>query len=94
MQCDKASRTVTLVRMLPAVSASTGGALTITTDQGTNAVSTRPSAAGAAARLAATTPLLDSMAFTRGRFAVAMPGQPTLYLPSWTEISRVIEDCR
>lgn len=39
-------------------------------------------------------PLLDAMAFSRGRFAFEMAGAPTLYLPSWPELSRVIEDCR
>ncbi len=39
-------------------------------------------------------PLLDAMAFTRGRFAVEVQGAPPLYLPSWPEVSRVIEDCR
>lgn len=39
-------------------------------------------------------PLLDAMAFSRGRFALETAGLPTLYLPSWPELSRVIEDCR
>ena len=39
-------------------------------------------------------PILDAMAFSRGRFMVAVPGMPTLYLPAWPEIGRVIEDCR
>jgi len=34
------------------------------------------------------------MAFSRGRFALETAGQETLYLPSWPEISRVVEDCR
>jgi sulfur carrier protein ThiS len=38
--------------------------------------------------------LLDAMAFSRGRFAVEVNGLPTLYLPAWTEVGRVIEDCR
>ncbi len=38
--------------------------------------------------------LLDAMAFSRGRFAVEVPGLPSLYVPAWPEISRVIEDCR
>ena len=38
--------------------------------------------------------LLDAMAFSRGRFAVETAGLPTLYIPSWPEVSRVIEDCR
>lgn len=44
--------------------------------------------------LAARDPLLDAMAVTRGRFAVETPGLPTLYLPPWAEVTRVIEDCR
>lgn len=39
-------------------------------------------------------PLLDAMAFSRGRFTVEVAGLETLYLPAWPELSRVIEDCR
>ncbi|MDP4574992.1 hypothetical protein Q9K02_07555 [Qipengyuania sp. G39] len=39
-------------------------------------------------------PLLDAMALTRGRFAVEVQGAPSLYLPAWAEVTRVIEDCR
>lgn len=39
-------------------------------------------------------PLLDAMAFSRGRFMVEAPGTATLYLPAWPEIARVVEDCR
>lgn len=42
----------------------------------------------------ATDNFLDAMAFSRGRFAVETSGLPTLYVPSWPEVSRVIEDCR
>jgi len=38
--------------------------------------------------------LLDAMALSKGRFAVEVAGVPTLYLPSWAEVTRVIEDCR
>ena len=38
--------------------------------------------------------LLDAIALTRGRFAVETPDRPTLYLPAWAEVTRVIEDCR
>lgn len=44
--------------------------------------------------LAATDPLLDAIALTRGRFAVAVSGTSTLRLPAWAEVTRVIEDCR
>jgi hypothetical protein len=39
-------------------------------------------------------PLLDSMAFSRGRFVVEMNGATQLVLPAWAEVGRVIEDCR
>ncbi len=39
-------------------------------------------------------PLLDAMAFSRGRFMVEMSGAQTLILPAWAELGRVIEDCR
>ncbi|MFN3516331.1 MAG: hypothetical protein ACK4YM_04125 [Novosphingobium sp.] len=38
--------------------------------------------------------LLDAMAFSRGRFALEAAGLETLYLPSYPEISRVVQDCR
>lgn len=38
--------------------------------------------------------LLDAMALSRGRFAVEVAGYPALYLPSWPEVTRVVEDCR
>jgi hypothetical protein len=46
------------------------------------------------AKLASSDPLLDAMALSKGRFAVEVEGQPTLILPSYAEVSRVIEDCR
>ena len=33
-------------------------------------------------------------AFSKGRFAIETPGLATLYVPSYPEITRVIEDCR
>ena len=39
-------------------------------------------------------PLLDAMAITKGRFVVELEGEETLYIPAWTEFSRVVEDCR
>jgi len=39
-------------------------------------------------------PLLDAIAFSRGRFMVEMGGAQTLVLPAWSELGRVIEDCR
>lgn len=47
-----------------------------------------------AATLAPSDPLLDAIAFSRGRFALDQPGAAPLALPAWAEIGRVIEDCR
>jgi hypothetical protein len=44
--------------------------------------------------LRAEDPLLHSMALSKGRFAVEVDGEAPLYLPSYAEVSRVIEDCR
>lgn len=91
VQCD-AARTVTLVR---------GGspragqvAISITTATGSRSLTGTATPRGIVTTLPARDSVLDAMAFSRGRFAVAVTGEPTLYLPSWTEISRVIEDCR
>lgn len=46
------------------------------------------------ATLPANDPLLDAMAITRGRFAVEAAGIQSLYLPPWSEVTKVIEDCR
>jgi hypothetical protein len=46
-----------------------------------------------AARLVADDPLLDAIAFSRGRFGVTIDGRER-WFPAWPEIARVIEDCR
>ena len=46
------------------------------------------------ARVPARDPLLDAMAFSKGRFAVELAGLPALHVPSYPEVTRVIEDCR
>jgi hypothetical protein len=38
--------------------------------------------------------LLDAMTFSRGRIAVTVSGTPTLVVPPWPEVARVVEDCR
>lgn len=55
-----------------------------------------PTSAGewTSATLQAQDTLLDAMAFSKGRFAVENAGLPTLYVPSYPEVTRVIEDCR
>jgi hypothetical protein len=81
IRCDRATRTVIISRpaAAPAV-------LTIATDS----VSRNVPAGG---RLLANDPLLDAIAFSRGRFIVS-GGGATLAIPSWPEAARSIEDCR
>ena len=46
------------------------------------------------AQLPTSDPLLEQMAFSRGRILVTVEGGPSLVVPAWPEIGRVIEDCR
>lgn len=46
------------------------------------------------ATLPASDPLLDQMAFSRGRLLVQAGNGATLIVPAWPEIARVAEDCR
>jgi hypothetical protein len=46
------------------------------------------------ASVSAYDPLLDAIALSKGRFAVEVEGETTLYLPTWAEVSRLVEDCR
>jgi hypothetical protein len=39
-------------------------------------------------------PILDAITYTRGRIALETTGQTGIAIPSWSEIARVVEDCR
>ncbi|WP_216635537.1 hypothetical protein [Croceicoccus bisphenolivorans] len=89
--CEPGNRQVKLWRPAAASGATT---MTITTTEAVKTVSAAPASGQVVATLAPHDPILDAMIFTRGRFAVQVPGTETLYLPSWPEIARVVEDCR
>lgn len=95
MRCDPARRTVTLAR--PGIAAASIPA-SVSTSNGTEPLSAAPVSGSTPPMLAivfdANDRRLDAMAFSRGRFALDINGLPTLYLPAWAEIGRVIEDCR
>ena len=94
LRCDRNARSVVLWR---AGEVSGATAITIHTESQTRSLAAVPAAGqmpGIEAKLAASDRLLDAMALSKGRFAVETPGMPTLYLPSWAEVTRVIEDCR
>ena len=81
LRCDPAGRSSVMFRD------GVNGALRVKTSFGErSSVSGQPLAAG--------DPLLDEMAFSRGRFAVEAEGAETLVVPTWAEPARVIEDCR
>lgn len=94
VRCDRAARTVTLSRAANATGPAT---MAITTSAGDRALNVVP-VAGPPPALAATLPagdgFLDRMAFSRGRFVVAVTGTARLVIPSWPEFARVLEDCR
>lgn len=70
------------------------GTFTIRTRTLERVVSAGAREGAVATRLNARDPLLAAMAYTRGRFAVEVPGLPALYLPSWPEVTRVVDDCQ
>ena len=88
LRCDMAARRVRISRPdRPA------GAMTIITSSLTRTL-TSPG------EVLASEPLLDAIAFSRGRFVVL--GAPTatagsgevLIIPAWPEAARIVEDCR
>jgi hypothetical protein len=85
--CEAGQVVLTLPGALP-------GALTVRTSSTTRAITLATSPAGEVqARLAATDPLLDAMAFSRGRFVLEQAARRWV-LPAYAEVGRVIEDCR
>lgn len=93
LACQPSARRVTLMRH--EASASPANAMTIRAEEGARALTAQRSGDRSAleAALPANDPLLAAMAFSKGRFAVEAEGLPTLYLPAWAEVTRVIEDC-
>lgn len=94
LRCDRAAGRIALTR---AGAAQGPLPLTITTSSFTRSFSANPEAGPTpqiGLALTARDAVLEAMAFSRGRFVIEVAGLPTLYLPAWPEIGRVIEDCR
>ena len=94
LRCDLTNRTVALQR---AGTAEGSVPMTLLTSNGTRQVSATPlpgTTPVLSVSFAASDSFLDAIAFSRGRFAVETAGLQTLYVPSWPEIGRVVEDCR
>ncbi len=90
--CGKVTRLVTLTR----ISAAPASSLSIWTSSVVRNLPSRfDQASGRViAQVGAADPLLDAIALSRGRIAVAMPGSPAFVLPTGAEVDHVVEDCR
>jgi hypothetical protein len=95
LECSKTTRRVTVSRTTVASTLAAPGLFVWTTDASRSLGARFDATAGrVAVELSARDPLLDAMAFSRGRIAVAMPGAEPLVMPAWPEAARTIEDCR
>ena len=93
VRCDRQRRQVSLWREGRA----TGNMMTVRTSFGARNLPVSVQAEPMAyvhASLPASDRFLDTIAFSRGRFTVEVPGQPMLVIPAWPEPARVVEDCR
>lgn len=92
--CDRNASRVLLMRAGQAAGAVPMAVQTTSSERALSSNAALSPPGWVAAGIAVRDPLLDAMAFSRGRFALETAGLETLYLPAWPEISRVIEDCR
>jgi hypothetical protein len=58
------------------------------------AVTTGGSLPYIAAEILPDDPILDALAYSRGRIALETDGELPVALPVWSEIGRIVEDCR
>ena len=92
LRCDASTRRIAIEVTSPTPASS----LTIWTTGSERALPVRfdPAVFRAVATVASMDPLLDAIAFSRGRIAVAVGGLAPLVVPSAPETARVVEDCR
>jgi len=94
LRCDPAARAVEITRAAAVTGAQPMIVRTETLERSLATSPARSDPSSIVAILPARDPLLDAMAFSRGRFAIEVAGLTSLYIPSWPEVTRVIEDCR
>ena len=92
LHCMRGARTVTVAR--PASGAAPLLMLWSTSQSRDLLASYNPATGRITAQLSGVDPLLDALAFSRGRIGVGVSGTPPLVAPAWPEIARVVEDCR
>ena len=92
IRCTRASRQVSIAR--PASAAAPFLLIWASAATRSLPASFDPATGKITAQLTMMDPLLDALAFSRGRIGVSVSGQPALVAPSYEEIARVVEDCR
>jgi hypothetical protein len=91
VRCERPAR-----RIFVSVRGSAPDTLTLRATSAVRALAARPTSTTSdyvAVEIAPTDPILDALAFSRGRFSVALGPRQTI-VPAWPELSRVVEDCR
>jgi hypothetical protein len=91
VRCERPAR-----RIFLSVRGSAPDTLTLRATSAVKAFAARPAGTTSdyvAVEIAPTDPILDALAFSRGRFAVAL-GTRVTTVPAWPEFTRVVEDCR
>jgi len=98
LQCDRLAGVVRIALPVDPAPPAVPRSATITTSTSSGTLTAEPHTidglATEAIALPASQRLLDAMAFSRGRFRVEIVGLAPVVLPSWSEVGRVIEDCR
>ena len=97
VRCDLASKQIGIGRFGASTTGPDSMLMRLTAETGSQVLDATPRKSSGplvAAELDPNDPMLDAIAITKGRFVLEVEGTPTLYLPAWAEISRVIEDCR
>jgi hypothetical protein len=93
LRCDTARRRIYLARE----GAGTDGRMVVRTSSTLKEFVASPTGATPAflaVEIMPTDPILDAIALSRGRFAIEADGQLPIAIPSWAEITRIVEDCR
>jgi hypothetical protein len=97
VQCDLKLKRISLSRVQQAATPTPAAQMRLRASDGLHAWAARAVAGTPpylAVDLPANDPALDMLAFSRGRFAIEVAGEASLALPLWSEVARVIEDCR
>ena len=92
LRCDKARARLFLSR-----ASDIGSTMTVRTSSASKALAVQPTGgkpAYVASEISLGDPILDAMAFSRGRIALEISGTLNIAIPVWSEIGRVVEDCR